>query len=89
MKQTKLSVRIRGVGREDFYLNMVDGSQVEVCSPDGIIHLTLKCIGNTIAHHISGEGWTLQKDNKRIDNVVLGTSEAKEFCKEAEKSASN
>ena len=86
MKKTKLLVRIRGEDREDFYLDLVVGSSIELVAPNHSVLGSVRCLSDSvIATKMSGdEGWTIQGDkrDKIIKGVVLGTPEADDFIKE-------
>jgi len=91
IKQTKSNLRIRRTDREDFYLNLVVGSSVELVAPNGNILGSVRCLSkNVVAMKMHGdEGWNIQSSNgKQITNQTLGTLDADKFVKEAEKSAS-
>jgi hypothetical protein len=90
-KKTKLSVRIRG--KENYYLNMVENTKIEVVAPNGFILGSLVCLSQgVIAFKMNddNDGWTLQgsRTNGRghiEKGVTLGTTTVDKFILEDEK----
>lgn len=83
-QKPKLSKRIRGA--ENYYLNLTKGTEIEVCTPDGYIHLSIKCLSNNVvASKRQGDpGWRLQSPTASAGSIILGTPASEKFLKEAE-----